>query len=203
MSTTSHEHASTTCVNYVSSAVRSPLIQLILLCVHSYTVDLTTVMEFLLVCTNISTTDFNLSCELPLDSFCDFQNGPAFPRPCVWNSTGSLIQKGSSSNYVAPSTSVCTTVHRSTWSNYAYRSPHSRDVAICDRLHTVISSYRRRLLRPLALVDFFMLAQWPGTVYNLFLRTHLYHLQCLQNCWKLNCLTECRSQLHAPLWRFV
>ena len=51
MSTTSHEHASTTCVNYVSSAVRSPLIQLILLCVHSYTVDLTTVMEFLLVCT--------------------------------------------------------------------------------------------------------------------------------------------------------
>ena len=46
MSTTSHEHASTTCVNYVSSAVRSPLIQ-ILLCVHSYTVDLTTVMEFL------------------------------------------------------------------------------------------------------------------------------------------------------------
>ena len=73
MSTTSHEHASTTCVNYVSSAVRSPLIQLILLCVHSYTVDLTTVMEFLLVCTNISTTDFNLSCELPLGSFCDFQ----------------------------------------------------------------------------------------------------------------------------------
>ena len=72
MSTTSHEHASTTCVNYVSSAVRSPLIQLILLCVHSYTVDLTTVMEFLLVCTNISTIDFNLSCELPLDSFCDF-----------------------------------------------------------------------------------------------------------------------------------
>ena len=168
MSTTSHEHASTTCVNYVSSAVRSPLIQLILLCVHSFTVDLTTVMEFLLVCTNISTTDFNLSCELPLDSFCDFQNGPAFPRPCVRNYTGSLIQKGSSSNYVAPSTSVCTTVHRSTWLNYAYRSPHSRDVAICDRLHVVISSYRRRRQRPLALVDFFMLAQWPGTDYNLF-----------------------------------
>ena len=79
---------------YVSSAVRSPLIQLILLCVHSYTVDLTTVMEFLLVCTNISTTDFNLSCELPLDSFCDFQNGPAFPRPCIRNYTGSLTQKG-------------------------------------------------------------------------------------------------------------
>ena len=117
-STTSHEHASTTCVNYVSSAVHSPLIQLILLCVHSYTVDLTTVMEFLLVCTNISTTDFNLSCELPLDSFCDFQNGPTFPRPCVGNSTGFLIQKGSSSNYVAPSTSVCTTVHRSTWLNW-------------------------------------------------------------------------------------
>ena len=36
MSTTPHEHASTTCVNYVSSAVHSPLIQLILLCVHSY-----------------------------------------------------------------------------------------------------------------------------------------------------------------------
>ena len=121
-----------------------------------------------LECTNISTTDFNLSCELPLDSFCDFQNGPAFPRPCVRNYTGSLIQKGSSSNYVASSTSVCTTVHRSTWLNYAYRSPHSRDVAICDRLHMAISSYRRRLLRPLALVDFFMLAQWPGTDYNLF-----------------------------------
>ena len=45
-STMSHEHASTTCINYVSSAVRSPLIQLILLCVHSYTVDLTTVIEF-------------------------------------------------------------------------------------------------------------------------------------------------------------
>ena len=59
-------------------------------------------------------TDFNLSCELPLDSFCDFQNGPAFPRPCVRNYTSSLIQKGSSSNYVAPSTSVCTTVHRCT-----------------------------------------------------------------------------------------
>ena len=29
-------------------------------------------------CTNISTTDFSLSCELPLDLFCDFQNGPAF-----------------------------------------------------------------------------------------------------------------------------
>ena len=166
-----------------------------------YTVDLTTVMEFLLVCTNISTTDFNLSCKLPLDSFSDFQNGPAFPKPCVRNSTGSPIQKGSSSNYVAPSTSVCTTVHRSTWLNYAYRSPHSRDVVICDRLHTAISSYRRRLLRPLALVDFFMLAQWPGTVYNLFLRTHLYPLQCLRNCWKLNCLTEFRPQLHAPLWR--
>ena len=36
-------------------------LQLILLCLHSYPVDLTTVMEFLLVCTNNSTTDFNLS----------------------------------------------------------------------------------------------------------------------------------------------
>ena len=101
---------------------------------HRY---ITTVMEFLLVCTNIRTTDFNLSCELLLDSFCDFQNGPAFPRQCVRNSTGFCIQKGSSSNYVAPSTSVCTTVHRSTWLNYAYRSPHSRDVVICDRLHMI------------------------------------------------------------------
>ena len=87
----------------------------------------------------ISTTDFNLSCELPLDSFCDFQNGPAFPRPCVRNSTGSLFQKGSISNYAALSTSVCTTVPRSTWSNYAFRSPCSRDVVICGRLHTATS----------------------------------------------------------------
>ena len=203
MSTTSHEHASITCVNYVSSAVRSPLIQLILLCVHSYTVNLTTVMEFLLVCTNISTTDFNLSSELPLDSFRNFQNGPAFPRPCETNPTGSLIQKGSISNYVAPSTSVCTTAHRSTWLNYAYRSPRSRDIVICDRLHMATSSYRWRLPRLLALVDFYVLAQWPGTVCSLFLRTHLYPLQCLKNCWKQNCLTEIRSQLHAPLWRFV
>ena len=107
-------HVTRTCFYHLRQLhVRSPLTQLILLCLHSYTVDLTTVMEFLLVCTNISTTDFNLSCELPLDSFCDFQNGPAFPRPCVTNSTGSLIQKGSSSNYVALSTSVCTAVHRS------------------------------------------------------------------------------------------
>ena len=124
-------------------------------------------------------------------------------RPCTRNSTGSLIQKWSSSNYVAPSTSVCTTVRRSTWLNYVYRSPRSRDVVICDRLHTATSSYRRRLLRPFPLVDFFMLAQWPGTVYSLFLRTHLYSSQCLRNCWKQNCSTEFRSQLHALLWRFV
>ena len=159
MSTTSHEHVSITCVNYVSSAVRSPLIQLILLCARSYTVDLTTEMEFLLVCTNVSTTDFNLSCELPLDSFWDFQNGPEFPRPCATNSTGSSIHKGSISNYVEPSTSVCTTARRSTWLNYAYRLPRSRDSVICDRLHTATSSYWRRLPRPLALVVFFMLAQ--------------------------------------------
>ena len=81
-----------------------------------------------------------------------------------------------------------------------YRSPRSRDVVICDRLHTATSSYRRRLPRPLALVDFFMLAQWPGTAYSLFLKTHLCPSQCLKNCWKQNCLTEFCSQLHAPLW---
>ena len=57
-----------------------------------------------------------------------------------------------------------------------------RDGVICGRLHTATSSYRRRRLRPLALVDFLMLAQWPGTVYSLFLRTQLYPLQCLRNC---------------------
>ena len=38
----------------------------------------------------VKMTGFNMSCELPLDPFCDFQNGPAFPRPCETNSTGSL-----------------------------------------------------------------------------------------------------------------
>ena len=47
---------------------------------------------------------------------------------------------------------------------------------------TAISSYRQRTLRQLALVDFLVLAQWPGTVYNQFLRTQLYPLQCLRNC---------------------
>ena len=132
-------------------------------------------MEFLLVCTNISTTDFNLSCELPLNSFWDFQNGPAFPRPCVTNSTGSLIQKGSSSNYVAPSMSVCTTVHSSTGLNYAYWSPRSWDVVIWNQLHTATSSYRRRLLsRHWPSWIFLCWPYWPGTVYSLFLRTHLY-----------------------------
>ena len=154
--------------------------------VRALVYDLTTVMEFLLVCTNISTTDFNLSCELPLDSFCQFQNGPAFSRPCVTNSTGSLIQKGSSSNYVAPSTSVCTTVHRSTWLNYAMLPGHGH-LRLAAYGDLFVPSTTRRLLRPSALVDFCMLAQWPGTVYNLFLRTHLNPLQCLSNCWKQNC----------------
>ena len=79
-----------------------------------------------------------------------------------------------------------------TWSNYAHYI-HFRDVVVTfDWLHTAISSYWQRSLRPLFLVDFlcrFSVLE-RSTPYSLFSRTHIYLSQCLKNCWKQNFLTE-------------